>query len=290
MTAAAQRLPTGRTALVLLVASLCFATSGPLGKYAAPLHPVWIGVGRCLLAGVLLGGMGRRHLAGLGALPRRARRLVLLSGAVLGAHFALFLAGLRLTSLPAAITLVSLEPVSVVLIATIAFRSLPTRSEIAGVCLATVGALLVARAAGQGDHTLTGDLVVVGAVVLYGVYVALSRAIGGEAHQAALSVAVYAGATMTLTATALALRLPIELTPSAAWAVVALGIVPTLGGHTLVQWSASRMPPSRVALVSPGETVGGLAISAALAGALPSTWEALGALVIVLGVLVTLRR
>lgn len=283
-------LPPRRAAAILVVASICFATSGPLGKLAAPLHPVWVGAGRCLLAGMILALFARGKLADLAALPGRSMARVVLSGVVLGAHFALFLAGLRMTSLPAAVTLVSLEPVSVVFVVGVAFRTLPTRNETIGVVCATLGAVLVARGAGSGEHALAGDLVVLGAVALYGVYVALSRAIGGEAHQAALSAAVYVVSAVALASAALTMGLPFELTPKAAAMVVALGVVPTLGGHTLVQWSASRMPAALVALVSPGETVGGLAISALLLGAMPTAWEWGGAFVVLVGVLVTIRR
>ena len=66
-------------------------------------------------------------------------------------------------------------------------------------------------------------------------------------------------------------------------AVLALGLVPTLIGHTLVQRVARRAPPVLVALVSPGETVGSLAIGALLMGAPPTVREALGCALVLAG-------
>src|SRR5262249_31742039 len=66
-------------------------------------------------------------------------------------------------------------------------------------------------------------------------------------------------------------------------AVFGLALVPTLIGHTLVQRAAREAPPILVALVCPGETIGGIAIGALAIGALPTPREALGALIIIIG-------
>jgi drug/metabolite transporter (DMT)-like permease len=72
--------------------------------------------------------------------------------------------------------------------------------------------------------------------------------------------------------------------PAWSWlAVVALGLVPTLVGHTLVQSAARRLSPAIVGLVSPGETVGSLVIGAIFLGAKPSAREALGTALVLCG-------
>jgi drug/metabolite transporter (DMT)-like permease len=76
--------------------------------------------------------------------------------------------------------------------------------------------------------------------------------------------------------------------PAASWAaVIALGLVPTLVGHTLVQRAARRVPPAIVALVSPGETVGSIAIGA-LMGRAPSAVECVGAALVIAGATVAI--
>src|SRR5690349_5186142 len=96
-------------ALVAL-ASLAIATSAPLAKVASDVSPLAIGAGRTgVAAALILIAIPRATLAAVRALSARDRAKVLLAGAVLAAHFALFLAGLANTSLPAAVALVSLE-------------------------------------------------------------------------------------------------------------------------------------------------------------------------------------
>jgi len=112
---------------------------------------VVVACARTGIAAVILALVAPRVLAAaLRALNGRQRAAVGLAGALLAAHFALFLAGLGATSLAAAVALVSLEPIAVVLASFFAFGLRPTRLETAGLVLATLGAVVVASGAGGG--------------------------------------------------------------------------------------------------------------------------------------------
>jgi drug/metabolite transporter (DMT)-like permease len=273
--------------LFVLFASAAFATSSPLARAARPTHPLVVGAARCALAACVLVALDARGIASrVARLSTRSLAAVLGVGVLLAAHFGLFLWGLDTTSLPAAVSLVSLEPLSVLLCAW-AFHGLrPTRVEQIGVVTATAGALLVARGAGSGEHRLLGDLVVFAAVLLYGAYVELARGLKDVLPPRDYAALVYASAAITL-ALAAAIAVPsreVALPGTRSLlAIVALALIPTVLGHTAVQTAARRLPPSIVALVSPGETLGGVAIGAAFLGAIPSTDEILGAVVIVAG-------
>ena len=106
------------SALFVLFASLTFAVSGPLARWARPTDPLLIAFGRLALAALLLVVIEARALRpALVGLTSRQRLTVLGAGALLAGHFACFQIGLDRTSLPAALSLVSLEPLSVVLCA-----------------------------------------------------------------------------------------------------------------------------------------------------------------------------
>ena len=284
-----------RVAIALVVlASLAFATSAPLARVARPAHPLAVALGRVLLAAVVLAVLDARALvASARALDGKQRRGVVVAGLLLGAHFALFQWGLDTTSLPAAVSLVSLEPLSVVLVAWAFFGIRPNGYERAGVLLATAGALLVACGAGRGEHSALGDLMVLGSVALYGCYVAIARGM-----RDALPARHYAALVYGTAAMALAVALPfVHSSPtSLVWplgakslgCIVLLALVPTVVGHTLVQTGARFLSPSVVALVSPGETLGSIAIAMAFLGAAPSLVEALGGAIIVAGAAVAL--
>jgi len=274
---------------LVLLASLAVATASPLAKAAIGVSPIAIAAGRTAVAAVAIAiAIPRATIRAVAALDRRGRRAVALGGSLLAAHFALFLGGLARTSLPAAVALVSLEPLSVVLAAFFAFRIRPTRRELAGVVLATLGAAIVASGAGEGEHRMEGDLLVLGAVVFYGAYVAMARALR-DAMPVLPYAAVVSGVASILLLPAAVVLSRGAAAPAASWgAVVALGLVPTLVGHTLTQAAARRVAPPVVALVAPGETIGSLAIGAVALGAFPSAVEACGAGLIVAGATVAI--
>ncbi|WP_437334323.1 DMT family transporter [Sorangium sp. So ce394] len=291
--AAKQRVTARSAALFVVLASLAFAASGPLARYARPVHPLFVAFGRVVLAAVALSLLDLRAIARSAAgLSLRQRAAVLGAGLLLAAHFALFLWGLDRTSIAAALSLISLEPLAVVLCAWAFFRVRPTRAEQAGVLLATAGALVIASAAGAGEHRLSGDLMVVGATVLYGLYVSFARALRDALPARSYAALVYASAAVFLAAALPAAPGALDgVAPPpahAAVAIVALALVPTLVGHTAVQAAARRMSPSIIALVSPGETLGGILIGALWLGAIPTTTEIAGAAIILAGATVAI--
>lgn len=270
---------------VVVVAAAAFATSGPLGKLAADYPPIATAAVRTGLAAIVLALFAPRELlAALRGLPGRHVAGVLLAGSILGAHFALFLGGLAATSLAAAVSLISLEPLSVVLAAFVAFRLRPSRREVIGLLFATSGALVVASAAGTGEHRIGGDLMVLGSVALYGAYVAVARGLRDALPATAYATAVYGTASLVLLPFAIPLALSsgvpsLRVTSS----LLALAFVPTLIGHTLVQRAARTVSPAIVALVSPGETLGALAIGALVMRTWPTGREAVGAALVLAG-------
>ena len=142
---------TARGALAVAAASAAFATSAPLVRYAlAEASPLVIAAARCLLAAAAIAALRRGAIPrAFAALDARQRRIVVGAGLVLAGHAAGFTIGLGATSFAAAVTLVSLEPVAVLIAAFLFFGVVPTRLERAGVALAAVGALVVARS-GEG--------------------------------------------------------------------------------------------------------------------------------------------
>jgi drug/metabolite transporter (DMT)-like permease len=285
---------TKSAALFVLFASAAFATASPLARWARPTHPLLLAFGRLAVAAVVLGA------ADLGALPAAVRGLdakqrwtVLGAGAILAAHFACFLWGLDHTSLPAAVSLVSLEPLGVVVCAWAILGVSPSRAERIGVGLATLGAVVVAQGVGSGDHRLAGDLAVLAAVALFGLYLTVARALKDALPARSYAALVYASASvvlaLTLALTPSAFASPSwPLAPRAIVAILALGVIPTVLGHTAVQTASRTLPPAIVALVSPGETVGSIAIGAALLATMPSGVELAGAAIILMGAVVAI--
>ena len=255
------------------------------------IDPIVIALVRVAVAALVLGALDLRGLArAVFTLNRRLVALSAAAGVLLGAHFALFQWGLAETSLPVAVSLVALEPLSVVLAAWVFFRIRPRRLEAVGIIVATAGALVLGSQAdgGANTHSLRGDLLVLGAVSLFGVYVCAARAVGTALNALHFAPLVYFFATGTLAvwvAVAPGSELPRldSLATSSIVGLAALALIPTVIGHTLVQFGARRLRPSVLALVCPGETLGSTALASVALGIVPTAVEAVGGVIILVG-------
>src|SRR3954470_20101270 len=149
-------LPSRRSAaLFVIFASAAFSVASPLARHARPTHPLFVAFGRLAVAAIILLALDARAIPGaVRGLTARQRGTVFLAGALLAAHFACFLWGLDPTSLPAAVSLISLEPLAVVVCAWALLGVAPSRAQQLGVALATLGAIVVAQGAGEGEHRL----------------------------------------------------------------------------------------------------------------------------------------
>lgn len=288
MTAGA-RAPRGDL-LIVIGASAAFATSAPLSKFVSSIDPIVIALVRVSVAALVLAALDAVGLyRAMRSLGRRSLLLSAAAGALLGAHFGLFQWGLAETSLPAAVSLVALEPLSVVIAAWAFFGLRPRRLEAIGIALATGGALLLGtQASGGGEHSLRGDLLVLGGVSLFGVYVCAARAVGDALAPLHFAPLVYTFAMLTLAAwVGLAPgssfpRLD-ELETSSLVGLAALALIPTVVGHTLVQIGARRIRPSVLALVCPGETLGAAVLASLTLGIVPTAIEAASGMIILAG-------
>ncbi|MBK6693705.1 MAG: DMT family transporter [Myxococcales bacterium] len=278
-------------AALLVVAAMSIALASPLAKAVVGLGPLGVGAGRCAVGSALLFLLAPRlTLRSLATLTPKGASQLAVVGVLLAAHFACFLWGLSLTSLPAAVSLVSLEPLAVVLLSWFAFRMRPRGLEMVGLAVAVAGALVIAQGAGHGENRLIGDVLVVFAVVLYGAYVAAARGLQHLLPVVPYAAAVYGVAAISLVPFAIGEAGGVPHPPARTLLLVVLmGLLPTLVGHTLIQRLARRLSPSVVALVPVGETVGSIAIGVAFQGFVPTAAEWVGALAILGGAVVVSR-
>ena len=125
---------------------------------------------------------------------------------------------------------------------------------------------------------------VLAAVVAYGAYVAAARGLRDTMPPLPYAASVYAIAFLALLPFGAMAAAHDPLPPLKTWGfVIALGLIPTFIGHTLVQRAARHVPPALVALVAPGETVGAVAIGAFAQSTWPTKDEWIGAGLILAG-------
>jgi drug/metabolite transporter (DMT)-like permease len=269
--ALALRRPPPVDSALLVVAVLAAATSGPLS--AAIVAPALaISFWRCGLAAVatipFAWASHRTHIRDLGS---RERRLMLASGALLAAHFATWITGIRMTSVASATALVATQPVWAVIVARRAgVRT--TRAIWLGMAIAFVGILLVTGVdLGGGTTALVGD----GLALLGGIAAAIYTTVGERARQSVAATpynaVVFAVAAFALLLACLVSGQPLGGYSARDWLLI-LGLTAgaQLLGHSLVNRVVRTTSATVVSLALLFEVPGAVLIAALWLGQSPT--------------------
>jgi drug/metabolite transporter (DMT)-like permease len=288
--------PHARVVAILSVALLAISVAAVFIRLAeAPgvVVAVWrMSIATLVLAPLTLRALRRTPLRRANAAP------AIWAGLLLGVHFATWISSLSYTTVAASVSLVSTTPLWVALMSWAFLRRAPTLGILLGVLVAVAGGAVIAfgdlvGAAGgsAAPAPLLGDaLALVGAIAIAG-YLLLGRA----AQRRGLGIDAYAGVAYGVAALVL-LPLPalvgvpyLDYPASTFGWILALALVPQLVGHTGINYAMRHLDPTRVATATLLEPVGAALLAVALFGEVPSVTTAVGAVVLLIGVLLTVR-
>lgn len=286
--------PAPRDLGLIAVAVAGVSASGPLIA-ASAVPALALSMWRNLLAAaVLLPATvlpgARRRGGGLSAAGPHERRLLVLAGALLAAHFAAWIPSVRLTGVASATTLVAAQPVWSALIARRQGHAVP-RSAWAGIGVAVAG---VAAVSGV-DVTVSGRAVLGDALALAGGALAAAYVATGAEVRRTLSTGAYAGACYAVTA---ALLLPVCLLAGvrlggysgADWArVVALTVFAQLLGHSVFNAVLRTTSPTVVSLSILFEAPGATLLATLFLHQHPRLAQVPGLLLLLAGVALVVR-
>jgi drug/metabolite transporter (DMT)-like permease len=190
-------------------------------------------------------------------LSARQWRLLALSGVMLGAHFLLWMASLRLTTVASSTVLLTLEPLLVMLGSYWLFRTKANRMMLWGLGIALIGSILI----GAGDFSLSGDALLGDVLSMLGAAAVAVHMLAGKQLRNEISAFVYNFAVFFLAATSLALYNVVLGNPFTGYSgrewglFLLLAIVPTLFGHYLFNWLLKYMNAAAVSMAVLGEPV-----------------------------------
>jgi drug/metabolite transporter (DMT)-like permease len=225
-------------------------------------------------------------------LTGRQRLLLGGAGVALASHFATWIASLSLTSIAASTLLVNTAPVFAVLLAWLFLREPPTRVLLVAIPVALLGAALIAvgdREASPGS--LTGNLLALVGAVSLAVYTVVGRGLRAALPIGAYVLGVWATAAVTLGLLAGAFGVPFTGYDGRTWAALAaLALVPTIGGHGLVNRSLRFLAAPTVGLFMLGEPVGASILAWLLFGEIPGPWTLVGGVIVLAALALVLTR
>jgi len=267
----------------LALAVLCVSSGAILVRYAqAPALAV--AFHRVFLASVLLLPFAGRAAHGSWPSLTRPQRLALLgSGLALALHFATWIASLSFTSVAVSVLLVNTAPVFAIVLSRLALKeSIPLVVQ-ASIGVALIGASLIALGDWSGTpRSLTGAALALAGAVAMAVYHVIGRGLRAALPLNAYILGVWASSAFVLALLGLGVGTPLfDHPPRTYAALLALAVIPTLGGHGLVNRSLRFLPAPTVGLFLLGEPLGASILAYLLFGEAPGAWTLAGGAVVV---------
>ena len=261
----------GRPWAALLAGILAISSASVLIRLAAA-PPLAIGAWRLGLATLALTPWAFPHFLRAARFLRRRQALwLVLSGAALACHFAVWIASLAYTSVASSVVLVTTTPIHVGLATRFLLGERVTARRWLAIGLAVVGGAAI----GWGDVQLSGRALLGDALALVGAIAMAAHLLIGRALRRTLSTPAYIWpaygiAALTLTGVCLIARQPLLGYDRATFAALALlALVPQVVGHSILNWALARVSPLMVTLAILGEPIGASALAYLVLGEAP---------------------
>jgi drug/metabolite transporter (DMT)-like permease len=232
----------------------------------------------------------RRYRHELSALTMSDLKWALVSGVVLGLHFATWISSLEYTAVVNSVTLVDTNPLWVALLAPLFLGEKPGRWAVIGLCLALGGGVLVAMSGGAGKPPTRPAPLLGDGLALVGAFMAAVYFLIGRRLRARLGVIVYVWLVYSVAAVILVLAVMMSgqqvagLPGQAYLWMLLMGLVPQLIGHSSFNYALGYLPAAYVSLITLGEPIGSGLLAIMFLHEWPVVLQLLGSVLILVGI------
>jgi len=279
--------------ILLLILGVFACSTAVIMIRASGTHWAELSSYRLLVAAIALAPIYfrdlRRHRAAYAAGHLRG---AILPGLLLGLHFFTWVVGARLTQAANASLIVNMVPIVMPFLLLAMTRERLTGGELCGTALAIGGtALLTASDARLSGQFMQGDLICFGSMVLYAAYLAFGRKNRHYPTVWLYLVPVYLVGGVFCLLVSLCLTNPVHAyPPKELLLVLGLGIVPTVIGHSIINYTMRHLRGQVVAIANLGQFIFAGAMDWALNGKVPSWALYVAAAAVVSGALLAIFR
>jgi drug/metabolite transporter (DMT)-like permease len=245
--------------LVLSVGIISISSAAVFIKLASDAPPLVIAAARMTIATlVLLPVMSVSRKSKLLRISPRHLKDVALAGAMLAAHFALWITSLKYTSVLSSVVLVTTNPIFVGVGSYFFFKERVGPGLMAGAALAVSGGVLITLADTQSaSGSAFGNLLSVGGAIMASGYLMMGRKLRKDVDVLSYMLAVYGIAAILLCAAVfLAGQSPFGYRSSTYVYFLLLGVVPQLLGHGSLNYALKHVTATLIAVFILGEPIG----------------------------------
>jgi len=281
------------SSFLTLSLAVLFVSFGAILVRLAAAPPLAVSFYRVAIASLLLlpfaAGDARRSWPALG---RRRGFLLLAAGVALALHFATWIASLSYTTVASSVLLVNTAPLFAIVLSRLLLREEPSRTVLVAIPVAFTGAGLIAFGDWTGSPgSLLGNGLAVAGAMAVALYQVIGRGLRDALPLNAYVLGVWGAAALALAVLARGFGVLLGGYPTRTWLVfVALAVVPTIGGHGLVNKSLRSLPAPTVGLFLLGEPVIASLLAWLLFREVPGPWTLSGGAVVLAALGVVLAR
>jgi drug/metabolite transporter (DMT)-like permease len=278
---------------VTLSVAVLFVSFGAILVRLAAAPPLAVSFYRVALASLLLLPFAARDArTSWPALGNRRRLLLLAAGLALALHFATWIASLSYTTVASSVLLVNTAPLFAIVLSRLFLHEKPSRTVLLAIPVALVGAGLIAFGDWTGSPgSLLGNGLAVAGAVTVALYQVIGRGLRDALPLNAYVLGVWGTAALVLAALARGFGVLLGGYPERTWLVfLALAVVPTLGGHGLVNKSLRSLPAPTVGLFLLGEPVIASLLAWLLFREVPGPWTLAGGAIVLAALGLVLAR
>ena len=218
--------------------------------------------------------------------------LSVLAGMFLGAHFATWITSLSLTTIAASTMLVSTTPLWIALIRWVFMSTPPSSSILLGILVATSGVAVIGFGDfSGGESSLFGDALALAGAIFLAAYFLLGQAAqrSGLGLQAYIGIAYGIAAVFLIPLPAIAGFAYLGYTSETILWIILLALLPTLIGHTGINFAMKKLDATWVATLILLEPVGATVFAYLFFREIPPLLTLIGVLVVLLGIMVSTR-
>jgi drug/metabolite transporter (DMT)-like permease len=213
--------------------------------------------------------------------------ILVLTGGILGLHFAAWVTSLIHTSIVSSLVLVTTTPIWTSLAAPLILGERTPGLTWIGIMVAVVGGVVIGLAnwSGMQSPSFLGDMLALSGAILMAAYLLIGRTVRSRISLVPYLWIVYGTAALVLSVWSIIRGLAVFGYPShtLVW-LIALGLIPQLIGHSAANYAVRHLSTTLVAITILGEPIGSTLLGIWILNERPDPRQVLGGALILTGI------
>ena len=196
----------------------------------------------------------------------------MLIGAVLAAHFSMWIKSLELTTVASSVILVTAHPVLVASLSFFLWKERLTKVNVIGIGIAIIGVIVLSYGDMSSSGSIVGNILALIAGICAGLYILAGRKMRRDMSLFTYAFLVYAWCFVFLFILCLITSTTIYPYPKSELLLfILMAAIPGILGHTLYNWSLKHVSASVVSVSLLGEPIGSSILAFLLLGEAPTS-------------------